>query len=1026
MLILHACWNQGKLLLWAETAVQAGARTAPRKSAKPLKGPVGHPFAAPVAELRRALDAAGLSPEPAAGRRTAVAWLPTLSGWPLASNPLLEAKPAGRRRPRLEAWKVPVLSLDLEQAVETLGTLGGRPVAARGILTGPDLRFWSGLLRFGGSLVAREQILPALARRKKNSQAVWEPVFAGRDLQHFHALVREMPPAARALTATATDAPPEPAPAALAREFLDDVADHLARTALAGGAAKTASASAHEAWLAALATPTGRVAGSAGELAELALTIEDWKRPLAALATAPFRLCLRLEEPAPSASSHWQLRYLLQAADDPSLLVPAEKVWKTRGKVATLLRRDGHEPRETLLASLGQAAGLSEPIRRSLDQAAPAGCELPTAEAHDFLRHAAPVLEQAGFGILLPSWWTGRGPQTRLALRAQVKSPKGSTGAAAGLTLDSLLHVHWEAALDGQRMSLRELQALARLKEPLVQMRGRWVEIDPASLKAALTLWDQGKVSQATLGQVIQLAVGAGETPGDLPVENMRAAGKVGQLLAALQGDAAFEELPAPDGLKALLRPYQLRGYSWLAFLGRFGLGACLADDMGLGKTVQTLALLQRHSEAGEGGPVLLVCPTSVLNNWQREAERFTPELPLLVHHGPGRPKGAAFRRAAARHALVVTSYSLLQRDADTLEKMTWRGVVLDEAQNVKSPDAKQARAARSLRAAFRIALTGTPVENHVGELWSIMEFLNPGLLGNRAAFRRRFQLPIQSGNAPEAAAELKRRVQPFLLRRVKTDPAILPELPAKQERKVYCGLTREQAGLYAAVLREGEKQIRGAEGIQRRGSILALLTRLKQVCNHPAHYLGDGSRLDERSGKLERLLEMLEEILESGERVLLFSQYRVMGEMLQTALTESFGHEVLFLHGGVPKVRRDEMVKRFQGKDGPPMFVLSLKAGGTGLNLTAANHVFHFDRWWNPAVEDQATDRVHRIGQKRRVQVHKLLCAGTLEERIDTLMDRKREVAGAVVGAGEGWLSKLSNQDLRKILALDRTAVME
>jgi len=413
------------------------------------------------------------------------------------------------------------------------------------------------------------------------------------------------------------------------------------------------------------------------------------------------------------------------------------------------------------------------------------------------------------------------------------------------------------------------------------------------------------------------------------------------------------------------------------------------------------------------------------VNNWQKEAASFTPDLPVRVHHGIGRKKGEPFEKEVQRHAIVICTYGLLHRDIKLLQDVKWSGVVLDEAQNIKNPETRQAKAARSLSADYRISLTGTPVENNVGDLWSIMDFLNPGFLGTQSEFKRNFFLPIQTRQDSQAAERLKRITGPFLLRRLKTDQSIISDLPEKLEMKVFCTLTREQASLYAAVLKETEETLKEAAGIQRRGLIFSTLSKLKQVCNHPAQFLGDNSSIPDRSGKLARLDEMLEEILEVGDRTLVFSQFAEMGEILRRHLQETFGCEVLFLHGGVPRRQRDSMVDRFEsGAAGPPIFILSLKAGGTGLNLTRANHVFHFDRWWNPAVENQATDRAFRIGQTRNVQVHKFICAGTLEERIDEMIEGKKEVAEKVIGTGEGWLTELSNQELREIFALRQEAV--
>ena len=610
----------------------------------------------------------------------------------------------------------------------------------------------------------------------------------------------------------------------------------------------------------------------------------------------------------------------------------------------------------------------------------------------------------------------------RPRVRANAQSP--AMEGVGGIDLDTVLRFDWELSLGEQKLSLEELETLARLKTPLVRVRGQWVEVNDSEIEEALAFWKKS-AGQATVREIIMTHLGAGDAPEWVDLDGVRSSGWVGDLLTQLEGHSDFEELASPTGFSGTLRPNQVRVYSWLSFLRQWGLGACLADDMGLGKTVQTLALIQRDRELHDQRPVLLVCPTSVLNNWYKEASRFTPRLPVLVHHGPDRNRGSAFREVAERHAIVVTSYRLLYRDLELFRQMEWGGIVLDEAQNVKNHQTRQSMAARSIKADYRIALTGTPVENSVGDLWSIMEFLNPGFLGTPSEFKRNFLVPIQSDREEVAAERLKRITGPFILRRLKTDRSIISDLPEKWESRVYCSLTREQASLYTAVLREMEDVLVNTEGIERRGLILGTLSKLKQVCNHPAQFLRDHSSIAGRSGKLERLTEMVDEVLDSGDRALIFSQFAQMGHIIQRHVQETFGTEALFLHGGVSRPRRDRMVEHFQGdRDGPRIFVLSLKAGGTGLNLTRANHVFHFDRWWNPAVENQATDRVFRIGQARNVQVRKLICAGTLEENIDEMIERKVEVAESVVGTGENWLTELSNEDLLDALSLSRDAV--
>jgi len=671
---------------------------------------------------------------------------------------------------------------------------------------------------------------------------------------------------------------------------------------------------------------------------------------------------------------------------------------------------------------LGQASGVCAGVADSLQRKRPEGRKLDAAAAYQFLTRECMALEEAGYGIILPAWWTRRGTRTKPTVRANVKTPQMQGG--GGVSLATNLELDLEVALGDQVMTARELEALAQLKTPLVRLRGQWVELNAGEIQAALDFWN--RKGETTLRDVIRLAVGAGETPGGFDVDGVAATGWVEDLLGQLTGRAEFQELEAPEGFCGTLRPYQQRGYSWLAFLRRWGLGACLADDMGLGKTVQTLAAIQQDRREGVREPTLLVCPTSVLNNWRKEAARFTPDLPLMVHHGPGRKRDAEFVEMARRHAMVVASYGVLARDVGFMAEVPWRGIVLDEAQNIKNPATRQARAARSLGADYRIALTGTPVENHVGDLWSVMQFLNPGLLGTESEFKRNYFVPIQAERDEGAAQRLQCATGPFILRRLKTDRAIITDLPDKMETREFCPLTREQATLYEAVLQEAEQAWEDAEGIERRGAILGTLTKLKQVCNHPRQLLGDNSAIAGRSGKLARLQEMLEEIIAVGDRALIFSQFAEMGAILQRHIQDTFGREALFLHGGVSRRQRDRMVERFQDAgNGPPVFILSLRAGGTGLNLTAASHVFHYDRWWNPAVENQATDRAFRIGQTSNVQVHKFMCAGTLEERIDMMIEAKQATAERVVGTGEGWLTELSNDELRDVLSLSSEAAV-
>ncbi|MCU0722336.1 MAG: DEAD/DEAH box helicase [Planctomycetes bacterium] len=1062
MLVLHASRGGSALLLWAETALEAPLRPSGRLRSSRAAGPPpaveAHPFSAGAEAVAAALAGAGLgrvaSGSPASA---AVARLPSRGGCPLPSGPLVGPEPSSRAEPAVAPFRVEALDLAPAEALELLCAAAGKSVLAPGVAVGPDLSFWAAALRLAGALVARQRVLPGLSKRGGGWRARWEPVFLGPDADRLAALARALPPAALALArpplprAAGDDGPPvdppEPGPEAggaleALKGFLADMTDHLVRSASGDGAPAPLPAAprkapgapaVHDAWMAALRGDDGAVAGDEAELARLAAQALEWRRPVELAASSPVRLCFRVEEPSgPTAAeaavagarAPWFVRYLLQPLGHSSLLVPLADAWGGRGLKGSLLGTLGMQSGEYLLSALGQAAGICPEVEASLRSPRPAGFALDAAGAHDFLSRTALALENAGFGVLLPAWWTRRGARERLTVSAVVPSPLRQ--GKPGLSLDRVVKFDWRVALGGEAVSREDLEALARMKEPLVKFRGRWVEVSPREIQAALEFLRKRESGEGTVRDVVGMALGTETEAGGLALEGVEAAGWIGDLLAKLGGGAALEELPVPAGFRGTLRPYQARGYSWLAFLRRFGLGACLADDMGLGKTVQTLALLLLDRESGARDPVLLVCPTSVVRNWQKEAERFAPGLRVLVHHGPGRARGEAFAREASRHDLVLSSYALLSRDEEDLKRVRWSGAILDEAQNIKNPDTRQSRAARALPAGFRAALTGTPVENGVGDLWAIMEFLNPGLLGSQAEFHRAFFVPIQAGRDREAASRLKRIVGPFILRRLKTDRSVVSDLPEKMEMKVYCPLTAEQATLYAAVLRDLEAEMRDAEGIRRRGIILAALSKLKQVCNHPAQFLGDGSRIPGRSGKVARLTEMLEEAIGAGDRSLVFTQFAEMGEILRRHLEETFGREVPFLHGGVPRTARDRMIDRFQAADGPAVFLLSLKAGGTGLNLTRANRVFHFDRWWNPAVEDQATDRAFRIGQTRNVQVHKFVCSGTLEERIDGMIEGKKTLAASVVGAGEGWITELSDSELREVFALREEALAE
>ena len=1030
--VLHGAWHEGAFFVWAESAGSA-AKSRGRRSKLML-----HPYAATPAVLRMAL--ARLSPQgdwESAPEKVCGIFLPSTAERPLLP-PWLVADPDGEDTldVTLKAWKVPGLVLDPPAALDLLVAL---PVRSADRCWGRDLYFWSAVAKLGLELLARQAYLPGLHEEGGRFRAVWMPVLdRPEDRARLRTLAEALPPVSRALFDVKAEPDPaqSPAPHALLDDFLKRLVDIAVRDwgrAHLDGRRKPPEGIAG-AWWEALWAPDGQIVVPVRERRPLAALYEAWQAwlsPLRGIGEDVFRLCFRLEPPETDPDSgrvtrpHWTLRYLLQASDDPSLLVTLDQVWRARGGTLEYLKYRFENAQEQVLAGLGLAARLFPPILKSLRTARPEACALTVDEAYAFLREVGPLLEGSGFGVLVPPWWS---KPAGLGVHARLKADAAIVGKGL-LSMDALVHFDWELSLGDEPLTREEFERLVALKMPLVQVRGKWVLLQPEEIEAAIAFWEKQRRQELALRDALGMALGATGQVDGLPVRSVQVSGWMEELLQQLQAGEQMDELPPPEGFVGELRPYQVRGTSWLAFMRQWGLGACLADDMGLGKTIQALAMLlhTREQSGAEVPPALLVCPTSVVSNWKREAARFAPELRVLVHHGAEREHGEAFIETARQHDMVITTYGLVRRDVETLAEVTWSDVILDEAQNIKNPHAKQTQAIRELRAANRIALTGTPVENRLSELWSLMQFLNPGFLGSQKRFRETFALPIERYQEAEATERLRGLVGPFVLRRLKTDPAIIQDLPEKLEMKVYCSLTPEQVTLYQAVVEASLLKIEESEAdekasdFSRRGAILGALLRLKQVCNHPAQYLGDSSALPGRSGKLERLTEMLEEVLDVGDRALIFTQFAEMGKLLQGYLQTLFGVEVLYLHGGTPLEHRDRMVARFQAREGAPLFILSLKAGGTGLNLTAANHVFHFDRWWNPAVEDQATDRAFRIGQTRDVQVHKLVCAGTLEEKIDALIESKKALAQSVIGAGEDWLTELSTDELREIIGLQQ-----
>ncbi len=900
-------------------------------------------------------------------------------------------------------------------------------LAINPITAGPSLpevrrsvSVWAAAATAGVGLVARGRLLPTVG---PDGVATWQ---AGpldpADLAWLRELAGSFPPAAHALGVPGSRPMRIRSPESLVRALWDAIADTLVRTAAAARTVCSPAFAAPEPtavpdlaeWLA--DTTDGLSAG-----ARLGLRVEPVPAPAEPgqwtddeededAEEDTQKAAVRAEEegahdenqqPAADdvAAPAFQLVLQLRSTADPSLIVDAANLWEQPERVIT---RFGAQAETDLLLALRRGAGVWPPLAPVLEQASPSALALDDDGIASLLGPAAEELAGAGIEVLWPSSLVGDGLQLQAVI---MPAPERLT--ESGFSLESLLEFRWQLTLGGEALDADEIAELAEAKRPLVRLRGRWVTLDPVLLERLRRPPRMRMRAMEALGAVL---AGSAEIDGEtIPVVAQGPLAGIAERITNIA--AAPAQLGPPPGLLATLRPYQQRGVAWLAAMCDIGLGGCLADDMGLGKTIQVIAL-HLHRREVKAGPMLVVCPASLLGTWEREVVRFAPGTPVRRYHGGGR-----HLRDVADDEIVLVTYGVVLRDSAELAAQNWGLVVADEAQHAKNPLSRTARELRGIPAPARIALTGTPVENRLSELWAILDWTTPGLLGHLETFTRRVAVQVERYRDPEATARFAALIRPFLLRRRKSDPGIAPELPPKTETDQFVPLSAEQVTLYEAVVRETMAAIATKQGIERAGLVFKLLTSLKQICNHPAHYLKQPGPLAGRSGKLAAFDELLDVIMAAGESMLVFTQYTQMATLLQQHL-DARGIPSLFLHGGIPVRRREEMVEEFQaGK--APVFLLSLKAGGTGLTLTRANHVLHYDRWWNPAVEDQATDRAYRIGQDHPVQVHRLIAEGTLEDRIAALLEKKRDLAEAVIGSGERWIAELSDAELSELVSL-------
>lgn len=1057
MEVCHGVWipasesdfdNHGQFIFWVETPTPPRGKIKDGIHSKHLaKNAALEDFLTSVLTFNKTTLTA-IQPQPV----TFYATLPSHAGQPLPSMEM--AQLIGEYPPdeyEWQAWAInglaitkPLLFLRELQFIASLGLPNVR--------LGSDLLFWMQYAQHLRHIIRQHQFLPVMKCHQPEGKAArlsfytgWSPVGSlyERGLQDFAAA---MPGICTAVSNQQPDTTPlEHQPTGwegvtLLRHFAEQQLETLIRNT---SMTKQLLQQLGDSWL---VDALGYNAAGMRKMADLndsGLNAERWRQwhawqraIVGQVQEVGFVLGLRLHPANNDPKADWWLSFFVESSQDPSLKMELSEWWAlSSAKQKQWQQHFGQQFERNLLVNMGHAARMCPLLWQGMESPQPTGLSLDLPTAYDFLKNDAAVLESAGFKLALPSWWTPQGrKRARIRIKASGKSaPSQAKDSGTGyFSLPALVQYHYELSVGGETVTAQEWQALVNAKTPLVQFRGEWMELDSAQMEQLLALWQQQEQEGAatSVSDLLKQIAEADSNTTEFAFDDV-----LDDLLERLQQQRGLEVLDNPDGLQGQLRVYQKQGLSWLAAQEALGLNPCLADDMGLGKTIQVIALLlhERNRLSAEQRttlpPTLLIAPTSVLSNWQKEIEKFAPSLHSLIHHGSDRAdKPKPFKEAAAAHDVVITSFTIARKDSVLLKQHRWQRIVVDEAQNIKNPKSAQAKAIYALDAPHRIAMTGTPIENRLMDMWSLFHFLNPGYLGNPTQFKRAYETPIQREGDTQRAQQLQRLIQPFILRRLKTDKSIISDLPDKLEQKVYCNLTKEQASLYQAVVDDVQQQLEDTDGIQRKGLILSTLMKLKQICNHPAQFLQDGSAFSEtRSHKLTRLSEMVEEALQESDSLLLFTQFTEVGGQLEKLLRGKHACPVYYLHGGTSRKQREQMIESFQNTDTPAgIFILSLKAGGVGITLTRANHVFHFDRWWNPAVENQATDRAYRIGQQKTVFAHKMVTLGTLEERIDKMLEDKQVLADSIVGTDEGWLTEMDNAAFRQLIQLNRTTIME
>ncbi|OED34749.1 hypothetical protein AB834_06090 [PVC group bacterium (ex Bugula neritina AB1)] len=1033
---IHAFWlpeddSLGELHFWAEDMdlwnqlEEAGSSSM-------------HPYCVPQLELLSFLQKM-ISNKENWGLKSVSLELPSNNFGPVPSVPeCRKVVPEGESL-FFKTWTIRTVSMSSESVWKYLNKLD--KLTCEKIELSDSVKYWMLLLNFTLELLVRGRFSPKagkLSDKRNMICAEWIPYLNHEDHARFLLLIDAAPASAwliiKHLKRKYTSK-------YICWHFVKDMLDTFIRIYcnketpyIYRSNSSKKNTTIHEKWFKSLFLQNKNCREDSKKIAKFVDNMENWAHVIDFDYDFPFRICFYLNEPEEKhdelLDTEWVLTYCLQAVSGDQKMI-FSKDWLKKDFFDTLeINITKEEVDKFIRKHLQRASRHFERLIDLLNIPEDPAIVLTNLEASDFLRKASHLLENSGFRLILPSFW--KKALKEIGLSLDVKSKSQGNDMPKSMGLDILVNYNWNIIIGGKNFSREEIPDLLNREEPLVKVGKEWVFVDPDEIQKAIDFFEKKakEPENVTLGEIAFSDTEDLFADTGLDIVSINYDKNLQTILASFNEPETLKMLEAPDLFKGDLRPYQTVGLSWLMFLQKVGLGGCLADDMGLGKTIQLIAFFLKDKElAGseEVDPTLVLCPMSIMSNWKNEIKKFAPHLRVMIHHGTQRLNHEDFVEKVKDCDVVITTYALVDPELDKLHAVNWRRIVLDEAQNIKNNHTKQTQAIKKLRSLNKVAVTGTPLENRLLEIWSIIDFLNPGYLGSEKYFKQKYSTPIERLNDQKASTKLKQIIRPMVLRRLKTDARIIKDLPDKIESKELCYLTAEQVSLYESVFNNMLNVIDNYDGIQRRGVILSVLVKLKQICNHPAQYLKEDSFLHARSGKVNRLYEILKEIIAEGDKTLIFTQFSNMGHLLQKDCERVLNRKVLFLHGVTTYSQRNEMVESFQKKDSDcPIFILSLKAGGLGLNLTSANHVFHFDRWWNPAIENQATDRAFRIGQKKTVHVYKLLCQGTVEERIDDMIDRKKEIAEMVLEneASKDWITTLSTEDLKKLFQLKAEVV--